>query len=225
VERAGGGCETEDVDHGARLRVAGGRNAGLAAATAYARDAAAVSDLVVLVEGASDRSALEVLAGRDGRDLGAERISIVPMGGATNLGHFLELLGPRGRGLRLAGLCDAGEEPGFRRDLERAGLGSGLDRAALERRGFFVCTADLEDELIRALGVAGVCAVIEAEGELSSLQRFQRQPAQRGRAPQAQLRRFLGTRSGRKDQYARLLAEALTPARVPDPLARLLAHI
>lgn len=225
MERAGGGCETEGVDQGARLRVADGRNAGLAAATAYARDAAAVSDLVVLVEGASDRSALEVLAARDSRDLGAERISIVPMGGATNLGHFLELLGPRGRGLRLAGLCDAGEELGFQRDLERAGLGSGLDRAGLERRGFFVCTADLEDELIRALGVAGVCSVIEAEGELSSLHRFQRQPAQRGRAAQAQLRRFLGTRSGRKDQYARLLAEALTPAQVPDPLARLLAHI
>lgn len=213
------------MDQWAPLRVADGRNTGLVAATAYAREAAAVSDAVVLVEGASDRSALEALAARGGRDLGAERISIVPMGGATNLGHFLELLGPNGGGLRLAGLCDAGEEQGFRRDLERAGLGPGLDRAGLERRGFFVCAADLEDELIRALGADGVCAVVEAEGELSSLRRFQRQPAQRGRAPQAQLRRFLGTRSGRKAQYARLLAEALAPAQVPDPLAGLLAHI
>jgi hypothetical protein len=37
-----------------------------------------------------------------------------------------------------------------------------------------------------------------------------------------QLHRFLGTRSGRKSQYARLLAEALTPAHVPRPLDRVL---
>jgi len=63
------------------------------------------------------------------------------MGGATNIGHFLDTFGPRGLGVRLAGLCDA------------------------------------------------------------------------------------GTRSGRKSRYARLLAEAVDPARVPRPLERLLAHV
>jgi hypothetical protein len=35
----------------------------------------------------------------------------------------------------------------------------------------------------------------------------------------------MGTRSGRKIQYARALAEALDPARVPEPLDRLLAYV
>ena len=67
----------------------------------------------------------------------------------------VELLGPRGLGVRLAGLCDAAEEGYFRRALERAGLGSGMSRADREAHGFYVCTADLEDELIRALAGAG----------------------------------------------------------------------
>ena len=194
-------------------------------ATALALARARAAGAVVLVEGVSDQIAVEALARRLGRGLPGEGIVVLPVGGAHGVARYLRRFGPAGTGARLAGLCDAGEELGFRRDLERAGLGSGLDRPGLERRGFFVCTADLEDELIRAVGVDGVRMVIEAEGELSSLQRFQRQPAQRGRAPQAQLRRFLGTRSGRKAQYARLLAGALTPAQVPDPLSRLLAHI
>jgi len=32
------------------------------------------------------------------------------MGGATSIGYFLALLGPRGIGARLSGLCDAGQE-------------------------------------------------------------------------------------------------------------------
>jgi len=85
---------------------------------------------VVLVEGFSDRCALEALAARGGRDLNREGVSIVPMGGATNIGHLLDVFGPRGLGVRLAGLCDAAEEPDFRRGLQRAGLGARLARAA-----------------------------------------------------------------------------------------------
>jgi hypothetical protein len=95
----------------------------------------------------------------------------------------------------------------------------------LERHGVFVCTVDLEDELVRALGMAAVEEAVDAAGELGSLRTFQQQPAQRGRSAQAQVRRFLGTRSGRKIQYAALLAERLDLARVPAPLERLLAHI
>jgi hypothetical protein len=138
------------------------------------------------------------------------------MGGATNLGHFLLLLGPGGRDLRLAGLCDAAEAPGFGRSLQRAGLAAA---------GFFVCVADLEDELIRSLGVARVEQVIEAQGELGPLRTFTRQPFQRDRSRQQQLRRFMGTRSGRKIQYAGALAGALDPARVPAPLNGLLAFV
>ena len=180
---------------------------------------------VVLVEGVSDQVALEAVAARRGRDLAAERVAVVPMGGARNIRHFLERFGPRGLDLRLAGLCDAGEEGDFRRGLEWAGLGSDLGRADLEARGFFVCVADLEDELIRCLGAAAVERVVEAQGEGGSFRTFQQQPAWRGRSPQEQLRRFIGTHSGRKARYARLLAGALDPASVPRPLDRLLAHV
>jgi hypothetical protein len=183
------------------------------------------SGAVVLVEGSSDRCALEALAARGGRDLGREGVAIVPMGGATNIGHFLDTFGPGGLGVRLAGLCDAAAEPDFRRGLERTGLGARLSRGGLERLGFFICVADLEDELIRSLGVASVEQVIEDQGELGSFRTLQKQPAHRGEPATAQLRRFMGTRSGRKSRYARLLAEAVDPARVPRPLERLLASV
>ena len=119
---------------------------------------------VVLVEGLSDQAALEALAKRQGRDLDAEGVALVSIGGAQAIGRFLDRFGPKGLDLRLAGLYDAGEERDFRRGLERAGLGADLDRAELERLGFYVCVADLEEELIRALGVTSVEGVVEAQG-------------------------------------------------------------
>jgi hypothetical protein len=180
--------------------------------------------VVILVEGRSDQAALEALAGRHGRALDAEGIAVTAMGGATNIERFVDRFGPRGLGVRLAGLCDAAEEGYFRRALEQAGLGSGLSRPAMEALGFFVCIADLEDELIRAVGADAVERVIEEQGDLRSFRVFQKQPAQQGRSPQQQLRRFMGTRSGRKSQYARLLVGALDLDRVPRPLDQVLAH-
>ncbi len=205
--------------------LAGGGDARLVAAAAHALAACVDPQAVVLVEGISDQVALEAIAARRGRDLAAEAIAVVPMGGARNIRRFLELFGPRGLAVRLAGLGDAGEEGDFGRGLERAGLGSDLRRADMEALGFYVCVADLEDEKIRCLGAASVEQVVEAEGELGSFRTFQRQPAWRGRSSQAQLRRFIGTHSGRKVRYARLLADALELTSVPRPLDRLLAHI
>ena len=68
---------------------------------------------IVLVEGASDKAALEVLAERRGQPLGPGGTWVLAMGGATSIGHFLELLGPHGISARLAGLCDAAEEEHF----------------------------------------------------------------------------------------------------------------
>lgn len=183
------------------------------------------SRAVVLVEGVSDQLALEALAMRRGRHLDAENISIVPMGGATNIGNFLDVLGPHGLDVRLAGLCDAGEEGAFKRGLERAGFGSNLTRAGMEGLGFHVCVADLEDELIRSLGVTAVEQVIRAQGELESFRTYQKQPAWRGRTHQEQLRRFFGTHKGRKIQSASVLVEALHLNRVPRPLDGILAHV
>ncbi|MDO3702878.1 ATP-dependent endonuclease [Micromonospora sp. C28SCA-DRY-2] len=188
-------------------------------------DAAVDARAVVLVEGASDRAAVLTLAARRGRDLAAEGVRVVAMGGVTNLGHFLARLGPAGRDLRLAGLYDENEEGFVRRSLERAGLGTGLSRAAMADLGFHACVADLEDELIRAVGPAGVREVFAAQGEAHSFEIFQRQPAQQGRPVSAQLRRFLGTRAGRKEAYGRLLVEAVEPDRVPRSLDAVLGHV
>jgi hypothetical protein len=177
---------------------------------------------VVLVEGISDRIALEALAERRGRILDAEGVSILPMGGAQAIGRFLDRFGPRGLGVRLAGLCDAAEERDFRRGLERAGLGSNLTRADMERLGFYVCVEDLEDELVRSVGAAGVEEVIAAEGELGSFRTFQKQPAKRDLTYEEQLWRFMWNRKAR---YATLLVNSLDLNRVPRPLDGVLAHV
>jgi len=180
---------------------------------------------VALVEGVSDQLALEALAKRRGRSLDAEGISILPIGGSKNIKTFLDQFGPQGLNVRLAGLYDAAEEGDFRRGLERAGLGANLSRAGMERLGFYACVADLEDELIRSLGAAGVERVIEANGELGALRSFQSQPQWRGRSQEAQLRRFFGTHSGRKIESGALLVEALDLNRVPRPLDLVLSHL
>jgi hypothetical protein len=145
----------------------------------------------VLVEGVSDQAAVEALAVRRGRDLVAEGVSVVPIGGAQAIGRVLTRFGPQGLDLRVAGLCDAGEEREFRRGLERAGLGAGLTRADMEALGFFVCVADLEEELIRALGAERVVDVVAAHGDLAPFRTLQKQPEWRGRPREEQLRRFM----------------------------------
>ncbi len=173
---------------------------------------------VILVEGVSDQRALEALAVRRGRNLDAERIAIVAMGGSKSFGNFLERFGPRGLNLTVAGLYDAGELDDFRRGLRRAGMGGDLDETEMEELGFYVCDADLEDELIRALGTVAVEQIVDEQGEMRSFRTLQKQPAQHGRTTQAQLRRFMGSRGGRKIQYAPLLVDALDLARVPRSL-------
>jgi hypothetical protein len=203
----------------------GGGLSGPLGATSHALSAGVDARAVVLVEGISDRCALEALAERRGRNLDAEGIAVVPIGGAQSIGRFLDRFGPQGLDVRLAGLCDAGEEDDFRRGLERAGLGSHLTRAEMEQLGFFVCVADLEEELIRALRAARVEQIVDAQGDLGSFRTLQKQPAWRGRPTEEQLRRFMGSGGRRKIRYARLLVEALDPAQVPRPLDLVLAHI
>ncbi|MEV4951025.1 TOPRIM nucleotidyl transferase/hydrolase domain-containing protein [Paenarthrobacter nitroguajacolicus] len=176
-------------------------------------------ETTVLVEGESDRLAVEMLAKRLGHDLRMERVSVVPMNGATSIVRFLDRYGPHGAGHRLLGLCDFGEAAGIGRALMRAGMGAG----PLEDHGFQVCNADLEDELIRCLGVDAVLDVIADQGELASFELLQRQPSLRDRSVEGQLRRFFGGRSGNKIRYAPLLVNALPEGQAPPPLARLVA--
>jgi hypothetical protein len=137
----------------------------------------------------------------------------VPIGGAQAIARVLRSLGP---GVRAAGLCDAGEEGAFRRAL------GAPDRDALEARGFFVCDVDLEDELVRAVGVDAVLDVVEARGELAPFRTYQKQLAKRAWPLAAQLHGFM---HNRKVEYARLLVEALDLDRVPRPLDCVLAVV
>ncbi|MGW0914455.1 TOPRIM nucleotidyl transferase/hydrolase domain-containing protein [Streptomyces sp. NPDC002784] len=171
---------------------------------------------VVLLEGLSDVAAVEALVESRGRDLADDGVCVLSIGGAMSVGRYAQLLGPPGLGLRLTGLCDEAERPYYARGFTRAGA---------SERDFFVCAADLEDELIRALGVPRIEQLVHEEGDSRPLRTFLRQPAQQGRDPQQQFRRFFGTKKGRKIHYGRVLVEALDPDRVPAPLDDLLATL
>ncbi|SEE63357.1 TOPRIM nucleotidyl transferase/hydrolase domain-containing protein [Ruania alba] len=138
-----------------------------------------------------------------------------PQAGRTTVHQEARL---RRRALTIAGLCDAAEAGFYSRAVADREGAAELDRAAMEARGFFVCSEDLEDELIRALDVDGVLAVLEQNGDLAAFRTFTHQPAQRERPITAQLHRFLGTQSGRKIAYAADLTRALGPDRAPRPL-------
>jgi hypothetical protein len=194
---------------------------------ATARALARVGDAsaIVLVEGLSDQIALETLALRRGLDLGARHVVVLPVGGAHAVPRYLARFGPAGAAVKLTGLCDVGEEEIFRRGLAAAGLGSPSTRAEMERLGFHVCVADLEDELIRAAGAARIEALFEAHGDLGSFRSLQSQVAWRGQPVDAQMRRFLGSGARRKLRYAHLLVEAVDLDRVPRPLDAVLHDV
>ena len=169
---------------------------------------------VILVEGPSDQYALEELADRRGRNLDADGISVVPIGGASTIGAYLGLFGPSGFDLSVAGLCDLAEEGTFADALKRAGHAIN-SRATMGKAGFFVCDTDLEDELIRAIGTADAVQIIDAAGDLAAFQALQQQPTYRTASRDDQVRAFV---RGRKIKYAPLIVGALDLARVPAPL-------
>jgi OLD-like protein len=162
--------------------------------------------VVVLVEGITDRIALEAVAAKLGRGLTAEGIEIVPIGGA----QAIRRAAAQYDGERVVGLCDLGEERWFRRVLGDA---------------TYVCVKDLEDELIRALGPDRVQEVVAAQGELETFRSFQNQVFWRGRPVEAQLRRWLQASDGRGKRYPPLLIAALEPNELPPPLVGVLEHV
>ncbi len=174
----------------------------------------------ILVEGESERIALETTARRLGRDLGA---GVEVLGGASGMREALVALG--GPQDRVAGMCDLAESDEVRGALRASGVTGSLSIEDMEQLGFFVLSEDLEDELIRAVGVDAVIRIIEAEGELRSLRTLQAQAPWVGVEATLQLRRFFGSRSGRKARYAGLLAAAMPLDRTPGPLAGLLYHV
>ena len=158
---------------------------------------------VILVEGITDRIALEAVAERLGLDLAG--VEIVPIGGA----QAIRRAAAEYDGEHVVGLCDANEERWFRRVLGDA---------------TYICTADLEDELIRALGTDRVEEVVAAQGELDTFRNFQNQLYWRGRPVERQLRRWLQN-GGRQHRYPPLLIAAMEPDAIPRPFAGVLAAV
>jgi hypothetical protein len=180
---------------------------------------------ILLVEGASDAIAVTTLALRLGLDLATAGVEVIEMGGATQIGMYLDLYGPHGLDLRLAGLYDAGEVRVIAHSVSRAGLGSPVTPEDLESLGFYMCVNDLEEELIRAVGMDKIERIAREAGDFRSFRTFQHQPEWRGRSGEQQFRRFLGAGSQRKIRYARLLVEAMDLTCTPGPLESVLEHI
>ncbi len=180
---------------------------------------------VVLVEGISDQIAIETLAIRRGRDLDAEGVAVLPIGGAQAITRYALEFGPAGRKLPLAGFCDADAADILRRGLSKARVGNPQTREDMARLGFHICVKDLEDELIRAVRTADVEALIQSQGELGAFRTFQNQPEWRGRPIRDQLHRFFRIKARRSLRYARLLVETVESSRIPYPLDAALAYV
>ncbi len=182
--------------------------------------------VAVLVEGVSDQRAVEALARRRGRDLEAERVQIVPIGGAQAIRRTRSSDSALTASISVWRACATSAKR-----ITSGGRSSGPVSAPaspvthMEALGFFVCIADLEDELIRVLGPPRVEEIVEREGDLGSFRTLQKQPEWRGRETHDQLRRFMGSGGSRKIRYASLLVDALDLARVPRPLEGVLAHV
>lgn len=188
----------------------------------------------VLLEGTSDVAAIRALRAVRGVRPDDETCLLVDMGGATNIRRHLAAAAVADPRPRVIGLCDEREAPFFVRALAAHGNGdpdrpttaaplkADLSVSALPHHGFHVCRRDLEDELMRALGVDGTLAVL-ADLELdATFTAFTRQLAWQGRPVMDQLRRFCGTTSGRKELLAGAMASALDELTCPAPLTALL---
>jgi hypothetical protein len=149
---------------------------------------------LILVEGESDRVAIETLA----RRIGLNPPAIAVLGGAHAIANYLPIAP---RDTRLVGLCDANEEHLFRQHLDEVQI----------------CYPDLEGELIRALGVDQALQLVDP-----SFATLQKQLEYRDEPLETQLRRYLSGRSGYKIRYARIFVEALDLSRLPDPLTAIL---
>ncbi len=171
---------------------------------------------VILVEGASDRVAVEGAARRLGRDMAG--VGVVS---AEGVGNFAALAARyRADGVPMTGLCDLAEVVWVCRALIKAKVGIALDRDGLARLGFHALDRDLEDELIRAVGLERVLDLLAAHGDLEAFRTVQRQRAWRDANLTDQLRRFMGAGAGRKIRYAAIFVDALAVDSLPGALVR-----
>ena len=182
----------------------------------------ATPSLVVLLEGVSDVAAVRAIMRRN--EIGGDHVELRNLQGVTNVGRVLPEIRQLQPDADVVGMCDAAEA----RFVERALVADGLpvsDASDLPAYGFFVCEADLEDELIRALGTSRAVEAIQSAGLGGKLEALQIQPAWADRPLAEQLHRFCGVASGRKEQVAGVLAAELSRDELPEPLSMLLDRI
>jgi hypothetical protein len=179
---------------------------------------------LVLLEGSSDVAALETVLERHEPLVPRTAYRLVDMGGVTNTATHLRALALAPTPLPVLGLCDAGESWVVVRALQQQGR-EVAGEADLAAHGFFVCRRDLEEELIRALGVAACLRLLEGMGLGHRFRSFSNQRAWAERPVEERLHRFAGVASGRKIRLAREMAAALPADRVPPPIAGLVAMV
>ena len=160
---------------------------------------------VILVEGISDQIAVETMADRLQRDLDADRVVVVPIGGAHAVRNLPDELG----GLRLSGLVDEAEAELF--------ITASATTPGLTSDRIHVCRRDLEDELIRAVDPATFEALLADEGDLPAFRTMQKQGVWRDQPFAAQMHRWLRSVSGRPNRYAERVILA-PETRLPEPL-------
>ncbi|WP_188837684.1 hypothetical protein [Flexivirga endophytica] len=177
---------------------------------------------IVLLEGISDVAAVTAVATTYGVDLGA--VELVDLHGVTNVRRELGELHRAAEEREILGLCDAPETRFVEQALNEVGCVV-RDVSDLSAYGFFVCHADLEEELIRALGADRTIDVIEQLGLDAKLATLRQQPAWLDRPLTEQLHRFCGVASGRKELLAGALATALGPGETPAPLRCLVERL
>jgi hypothetical protein len=163
---------------------------------------------VLLVEGESDAAVVQALASRRGSRLGVPGVEVVSTGGAMAATRTLRALGARPAAV--LALCDERESP----HVQRALTGP--------RDALFICRADLEDELIRAVGVQAALDVLAETRDLRSFRTLQGQVEHRDRPVDRQLHRFIAAGSGRKQRIDVALAIATAVGAEPPPLQELL---
>lgn len=178
---------------------------------------------VVLLEGRSDIAAVRAAAASAQVDLSGVRL--VDLGGITNVRSRLTVLAREEPGVeQVLGMCDAGETRFVVSALESTGHWV-RDASDLASAGFFVCVADLEDELLRALGPGRVIQVLDRLGLRDKLDALGQQPAWRERPLRDQLHRFAGVASGRKELLATAFTAELAADELPEPLRLLLERL
>lgn len=177
---------------------------------------------VCLLEGVSDVAAVRTLMDSQGID--PSPVQLVSLDGATNVGRVLQEIRLLRGDVDVVGLVDQNEAHAAVKALTADGLPV-QDATDLPMYGFFVCSSDLEDELLRALGPEQARDALVDAGLGGKLEALQNQAPWDERPLAEQLHRFCGAASGRKERAAGILAGALAEDEVPEPLAMLLDRL